>query len=67
MRDSRVKRNKNLTDVLNEAKRYMEKKPEEKIQFWTSKEKPPRWPKIFVVIRMYWKVRYHSKHLIQNY
>ena len=57
MRDSRVKRNKNLADVLTEAKNYMDKKTEEKIEFWSSKGKPGRWPKIFVVLRMYWKVR----------
>ena len=57
MRDSRVKRNKNLADVLTEAKNYMDKKTEEKIEFWSSKGKPVRWPKIFVVLRMYWKVR----------
>ena len=57
LRDSRVKRNKNLADVLTEAKNYMDKKTEEKIEFWSSKGKPVRWPKIFVVLRMYWKVR----------
>jgi len=56
IRDSRVKRNKNLADVLTEAKKYMDKKTEEKILFWITKEKPSRWPKIFVVVRMYWKV-----------
>ena len=60
MRDSRVKRNKNLADVLTEAKNYMDKKTEEKIEFWSSKGKPVRWPKIFVVLRMYWKVRTFS-------
>jgi hypothetical protein len=29
-----VKRNKNLADVLTEAKNYMDKKTEEKIEFW---------------------------------
>jgi len=57
MRDSRVKRKKSLIEVLNEAKKYGEKKTEEKIQFWKSKEKPSRWPKIFVVMRIYWKVK----------
>jgi hypothetical protein len=52
-----VKRNKNLADVLTEAKNYMDKKTEEKIEFWSSKERPARWPKIFVVLRMYWKVK----------
>jgi hypothetical protein len=27
----------------------------QKQDYWSSKAKPPRWPKIFVVMRMYWK------------
>ena len=54
-RDSRVKKSKNLSVAFDEAKRYLEKRADEKIKYWTDKPKPARWPKIFVVMRMYWK------------
>ncbi|XP_059085946.1 LOW QUALITY PROTEIN: kelch-like protein diablo [Tigriopus californicus] len=54
-RDSRVKKSKNLAIAFEEAKRYFDKDPTEKIRYWTNKKKPGRWPKIFVVMRMYWK------------
>lgn len=54
-RDSRVKKSKNLAIAFEEAKRYFDKDPSEKIRYWTNKKKPGRWPKIFVVMRMYWK------------
>ena len=54
-RDSIVKKSRNLPLAFDEAKRYMEKGPEERIKYWADKPKPPRWPKIFVVMRMYWK------------
>ena len=54
-RDSVVKKSKNLSVAFDEALSYLEKGMNEKIQYWTDKQKPPRWPKIFVVMRMYWK------------
>ncbi len=58
-RDSRVKKNRNLGIAFEEAKRYFVSEPSEKIRYWTDRapggRKPPRWPKILVVMRMYWK------------
>ena len=36
-------------------KRYFGKDAPGKIEYWDGKQKPARWPKIFVVMRMYWK------------
>lgn len=54
-RNQAVKRNKNLAIALDEAKNYFAKSTDEKIDYWSTKSKPGRWPKIFVVMRMYWK------------
>ncbi len=61
-RDSRVKKTKNLAIAFEEAKRYAAADPAAKIRYWTERggggahgRKPPRWPKILVVMRMYWK------------
>jgi len=50
-----VKKNKNLSTALQEARTYLAKNTDEKLDYWSRKPKPPRWPKIFVVMRMYWK------------
>lgn len=50
-----VKKNKNLSTALQEARSYLAKNTNQKLDYWSSKPKPPRWPKIFVVMRMYWK------------
>ena len=42
-------------DAFVEAKKYLEKRADEKVEYWTDRPKPARWPKIFVVMRMYWK------------
>lgn len=55
MQNSQVKKNRNLVNKLQEAKNYLDKNTNEKIDYWTTKPKPARWPKIFVVMRMYWK------------
>ena len=50
-----VKKVKNLGIAFDEAKKYIGKDTQDKIRFWVDKPKPTRWPKIFVVMRMYWK------------
>merc|ERR1711971_587232 len=50
-----VKKNKNLATALEEARTYLAKNTQGKQDYWSSKPKPARWPKIFVVMRMYWK------------
>jgi len=50
-----VKKNKNLATALEEARTYLAKNTHQKQDYWNSKPKPARWPKIFVVMRMYWK------------
>ena len=50
-----AKKTKNLAIAFEEAKKYIGKDTQGKIRFWVDKSKPARWPKIFVVMRMYWK------------
>lgn len=50
-----VKKTKNLGIAFEEAKKYIGKDTKDKIRFWVDKPKPQRWPKIYVVMRMYWK------------
>ncbi len=54
-----MKKTKNLAIAFEEAKRYAAADPREKIRYWSERRgdgrKPPRWPKILVVMRMYWK------------
>lgn len=66
-----VKKNRNLATALEEARTYLAKvncsrfpavrynthlqNTHQKQDYWNSKPKPARWPKIFVVMRMYWK------------
>eukprot|EP00093_Oithona_nana_P014854 14854.XXX_882082_879061_1 [CDS] Oithona nana genome sequencing. len=55
LQNSVVKKNLNLVNKLKAAIDYLEKPTDEKIDYWTTKPKPARWPKIYVVMRMYWK------------
>jgi len=55
LQNSLVKKNLNIVNKIKEAIEYLERPTDQKIDYWTSQEKPTRWPKIFVVMRMYWK------------
>ena len=46
-----------LENVMNEAKDYLRMDTNTKIDYWTKpgRSKPARWPKVLVVMRMYWK------------
>ena len=46
-----------LENVMNEAKDYLKMDTDTKIDYWTKsgRSKPARWPKVLVVMRMYWK------------
>ena len=55
LNNSEVKKNVHLVEKLKEAKAYLDRDNDGKIDYWTSRSKPARWPKIFVVMRMYWK------------
>ena len=46
-----------LEDVMKEAKDYLLMDTNTKIDYWTKpgRSKPARWPKVLVVMRMYWK------------
>ena len=54
-RSARAKKIGNLSNALEEAKDYFSKDAPGKTDFWKGRQKPARWPKIFVVMRMYWK------------
>ena len=46
-----------LENVVNEAKDYLRMDTDTKIDYWKKpgRSKPARWPKVLVVMRMYWK------------
>ena len=46
-----------LENVMNEAKDYLLMDTDTKIDYWTKagRSKPARWPKVLIVMRMYWK------------
>ena len=46
-----------LENVMKEAKDYLRMDTNTKIDYWTKpgRSKPARWPKVLVVMRMYWK------------
>jgi len=50
-----LKKNTNLVETVKEAASYLAKSKEEKLSHWATATRPPRWPKIFIVMRMYWK------------
>lgn len=55
LQNSLVKKNLNIVNRIREAIDYLDKPTNQKIDYWASQRKPARWPKIFVVMRMYWK------------
>ena len=50
-KDTKVKKAK----IFEQAREYVNADSETKVKYWNERRKPERWPKILVVMRMYWK------------